>query len=97
MREDSSVAGKVSGQGTKTIIVDGVEKLHGAKYKIPSDRIQAFTYSMVSAATGFDVGITGSCMDDFNGTFDVLKQAGIEVFDDNGVIKTRMISICLFF
>ncbi|QED23356.1 UDP-N-acetylglucosamine 1-carboxyvinyltransferase [Candidatus Deianiraea vastatrix] len=79
---------KIDGVGTHTLKITGVAKLHGAKYCVPSDRIQTFTYSIISAATGFNVDIVGASMGDFLGTIKPLSDMGIEVFEKDGVIKT---------
>ena len=43
---------KVRGAGTDKIIIDGVEKLHGAQYDVLPDRIEAGTYLLAGAITG---------------------------------------------
>lgn len=43
---------KIKGAGTSEIIVDGVEKLHGAEYTVISDRIVAATFMSAVAITG---------------------------------------------
>ncbi len=42
---------QIQGAGTDTIIVDGVESLHGAEYEVMSDRIEAGTYLVGAAIT----------------------------------------------
>ncbi len=46
---------KISGEGTDTIHVDGVEELHAAEYIIPSDRIVAGTYLIGCLMTKGDI------------------------------------------
>ena len=41
----------ISGYGTDTIIVNGVEKLHGCKFPVVADRIETGTYLTAVAAT----------------------------------------------
>ena len=43
---------KIKGAGTSEIIVDGVEKLHGAEYTVIPDRIVAATFMSAVAITG---------------------------------------------
>ncbi len=43
---------KIKGSGTSEIIVDGVEKLHGAEYTVIPDRIVAATFMSAVAITG---------------------------------------------
>ncbi len=47
---------KIDGEGTSTIRIQGVKKLHGTKHKIIPDRIEAGTFAVLSAL--FDGNIT---------------------------------------
>jgi UDP-N-acetylglucosamine 1-carboxyvinyltransferase len=49
----------ITGAGTSTIRIKGVEKLHGAKHKIIPDRIEAATFIIAGALTGGDLNLTG--------------------------------------
>jgi UDP-N-acetylglucosamine 1-carboxyvinyltransferase len=42
---------KISGIGTDTLVIDGVEKLHGGEYKVMPDRIEAGTFLVAAALT----------------------------------------------
>ena len=48
----NSMGAKVCCAGTDKIIIDGVEKLHGAQYDVLPDRIEAGTYLLAGAITG---------------------------------------------
>lgn len=54
-----SMGAKISGQGTPTIVVEGVSKLHGCEYTIIPDRLVAGTYLLGAAITAGDVTVTG--------------------------------------
>ena len=43
---------KISGAGTSTIKVEGVEYLHGVKHEVIPDRIEAGTYLIMGALIG---------------------------------------------
>ena len=47
----NKMGGEVSGAGTDTIIINGVEKLSGGEYSVIPDRIEAGTYMILAAAT----------------------------------------------
>lgn len=47
----NSLGAKIHGAGTDTIIIEGVEKLSGSKYKVLPDRIEAGTYLAAAALT----------------------------------------------
>ena len=46
---------KITGAGTSTIRIEGVDRLHGAWHEVMPDRIEAGTYAMAVAMTGGDV------------------------------------------
>ncbi len=51
----NAMGAKVYGAGTSTILIEGVEKLHGAVFKPVSDRIEAGTYLIATAITGGEI------------------------------------------
>lgn len=53
----NNMGARVKGAGTDIIEIDGVEKLHGAKIKTISDRIEAGTYMMIGALIGNNLKI----------------------------------------
>ena len=54
---------KISGAGTSTITIEGVEKLNGYRHSVLPDRIETGTYAMAVAMTGGDVHLKGARAD----------------------------------
>src|SRR5476651_1474130 len=54
-----AMGAKIEGAGTSTIRVTGVSRLHGARYRINPDRIEAGTFLIAGAITGGDLTIAG--------------------------------------
>ena len=54
-----SMGAKIQGEGTKTIRIDGVKKLHGTEYQPIGDRIEAGTFLTAVAITGGELEIKG--------------------------------------
>jgi len=48
----NAMGAKVSGAGTSTIVIDGVERLHGTNYDVLPDRIETGTFLVAGAITG---------------------------------------------
>jgi len=46
-----AMGANISGHGTDTITIDGVKRLHGARYAVMPDRIETGTYLVAAAAT----------------------------------------------
>lgn len=53
----SEMGAKISGAGTHTLIIDGVEKLHGARHSIIPDQIEIGTLAVAAAVSGGEVTI----------------------------------------
>ena len=51
----NSMGAKIYGAGTSTILIEGVEKLHGTTFKPIPDRIEAGTFLVAAAITGGEV------------------------------------------
>jgi len=51
----TAMGAKIEGAGTSTIRIQGVSKLHGARYRINPDRIEAGTFLIAGAITGGDL------------------------------------------
>ena len=56
----TAMGAKIAGAGTSTIRVQGVSSLHGARYRINPDRIEAGTFLVAGAITGGDL-IVANC------------------------------------
>jgi UDP-N-acetylglucosamine 1-carboxyvinyltransferase len=56
----SSMGARISGAGSDTIIIDGVEELGGALHTVIPDRIEAGTFMVAAAVTNGDVEVEGA-------------------------------------
>lgn len=68
--------GKVSGAGTDTITIEGVEKLNGCDYKVLPDRIETGTYLVAAAVTGGKVLLKDTTPALLDAVIVKLKEAG---------------------
>jgi UDP-N-acetylglucosamine 1-carboxyvinyltransferase len=69
----------ISGIGTDTLTIDGVEELHGAEHTVIPDRIEAATYAIGAAITHGDVVLENVIFDDLSIFWDRLRSAGATV------------------
>ncbi|MBS1813838.1 MAG: UDP-N-acetylglucosamine 1-carboxyvinyltransferase [Acidobacteria bacterium] len=53
----TSMGAQIEGAGTSTIRVKGVSKLHGTRYRINPDRIEAGTFIIAGAISGGDLNV----------------------------------------
>ena len=63
----------IKGIGTKTLIITGVEKLHGCKHKIIPDRIEAATFAIAAAMTRGRIFMKGARLNLMDAVADVLR------------------------
>ncbi|MBF0094611.1 MAG: UDP-N-acetylglucosamine 1-carboxyvinyltransferase, partial [Alphaproteobacteria bacterium] len=69
----------VSGIGTDTIRVRGVDRLHGAEYAVVPDRIEAGSYAIAAAITRGEIELVGARLDLLASVTKLLTEAGIVV------------------
>lgn len=74
----------ISGEGTDTITVNGVEKLHGCDYSVMPDRIETGTYLIAVAATRGRIKVKDTRPHILESVLSKLEEAGaqIEIGDD---------------
>jgi UDP-N-acetylglucosamine 1-carboxyvinyltransferase len=80
----NAMGGKVSGAGTDTIEIEGVEKLHGTRYRVLPDRIETGTYLVAAAITGGSIKVKDTAPHLLDAVIEKLREAGakIELGDD---------------
>jgi UDP-N-acetylglucosamine 1-carboxyvinyltransferase len=75
----TKMGAKIRGAGESEIVIDGVERLHGAEHTILSDRIEAGTYAVAAAATHGDVFLGGADAATLLAPLAKLKEMGVGV------------------
>ncbi|MGX5851016.1 UDP-N-acetylglucosamine 1-carboxyvinyltransferase [Mesorhizobium sp. PL10] len=85
----NAMGAKISGAGTPTITIDGVESLSGARVRVIPDRIETGTYAMAVAMTGGDVVLEGARPELLQTALDVIAQTGTEITPTNSGVRVR--------
>ena len=70
---------EISGAGTPTVTIRGVSRLHGTRYRIVPDMIEAGTYLCAVCATGGSLRLTNVCPDHLKATLSPLRKMGAEI------------------
>ncbi len=70
---------KISGDGTSTLKIEGVQKLGGASHTVIPDRIEAGTFLVAGAMTGGDVSLLNCDPAHLGATILLLQKAGARV------------------
>ncbi|PVA09495.1 UDP-N-acetylglucosamine 1-carboxyvinyltransferase [Pelagivirga sediminicola] len=70
---------QIEGDGTSTITIEGVERLHGATHPVVTDRIELGTYMLAPAICGGEVTCLGGRIDLLQAFCEKLDAAGVSV------------------
>jgi len=75
----TAMGAKIEGAGTSTIRVQGVTSLHGARYRINPDRIEAGTFLIAGAITSGDLIVANCNPNHLGAVIGKLEEAGARV------------------
>ena len=75
----NAMGAQISGAGTDTIVVEGVERLHGGTYEVLPDRIEAGTFLVAGAITSGRVKVRNIRPEHLDAVFAKLREAGATV------------------
>src|SRR5712672_1502656 len=70
---------EICGDGTATLRIRGVEKMHGTEHTVIADRIEAGTFLVAGAITGGELTITNCLPEHLGAVIAKLEQAGVRV------------------
>lgn len=71
-----AMGAKITGHGTDTITIEGVERLSGTTYSVMPDRIETGTFLVAGAITGGKVRVTDTDVDSLEAVLAKLEEAG---------------------
>src|SRR5262249_28505108 len=74
----NKMGANITGAGTSTIHVRGVDRLRGAKHRIIPDRIEAATFIIAAAMTGGDLNISGCDPSHLESLLKKLQEVGVK-------------------
>lgn len=80
----TSMGAKISGIGTDTLSIKGVDKLSGTKFRISDDYIEACTYAIAAAITGGKIKINCSKDLDLEPINVILSKFGVIIESQKG-------------
>ena len=85
----AAMGAQITGAGTDTIILEGVETLHGAEHDVIPDRIEAGTFLLAGAITGGSVRVTGCVPAHLSALTVQLARAGLHVATAPDAVSVR--------
>ncbi len=79
----------ISGDGSSTITIQGVDSLRGVEHEVFNDRIEAGTFLAAAGITGGDILVKGLSPDHLPVFLDKLAEAGVEIESGSNWIRAR--------
>ena len=71
-----AMGAEIYGEGTSSILIEGVSRLHGAYFTIPGDRIEGGTFLCAAAMTGGTLCLRGMEREQTGAVLEVLRMCG---------------------
>ncbi|HDP6219968.1 UDP-N-acetylglucosamine 1-carboxyvinyltransferase [Staphylococcus aureus] len=82
----NEMGGRITGAGTDTITINGVESLHGVEHAIIPDRIEAGTLLIAGAITRGDIFVRGAIKEHMASLVYKLEEIGVELdYQEDGI------------
>ena len=82
-----AMGAKISGAGTDRIVVEGVDRLHGATPAVMPDRIETGTFVAAIAAAGGEATVAGAQPETLEAVLGKLAEAGADISVAGDVIR----------
>lgn len=79
----------IEGEGTSKIIIEGVDRLHGATHPVVCDRIELGTYMLIPAIAGGAVDLVGGRLNLLTSFCEKLSSAGVEFGETESGIRVE--------
>ncbi|WP_034297865.1 UDP-N-acetylglucosamine 1-carboxyvinyltransferase [Herbaspirillum sp. RV1423] len=85
-----AMGAKIEGIGSDRLVIQGVDKLHGASHKVIADRIETGTFLCAVAAVGGDVTLKNTRSNFLDAALDKLREAGAILTSSDDWIRVQM-------
>lgn len=82
-----AMGAQIDGDGTSTVTIQGVDRLHGATHRVVTDRIELGTYMLAPSICGGEVELLGGRVDLVGAFCEKLDAAGINVIETEKGLK----------
>ena len=84
-----AMGAEIGGEGTSTITIQGVDRLHGATHRVVTDRIELGTYMLAPAFTGGEIECLGGEVELLASFCEKLDECGIVVEQTETGLKVK--------
>lgn len=87
-----AMGAEIEGIDTETLLVRGVERLHGCRHRVLPDRVETGTYMMAAAICDGDVELVGANLDLVGAVAKTLEEAGLSITETNRGVRVRRLN-----
>lgn len=84
-----SMGAAIDGDGTSTITITGVDRLHGASHNVLPDRIETGAYAMAAGVAGGEVTLKNARLDLLGAGIGALEDAGLQLTEVANGFKVK--------
>jgi UDP-N-acetylglucosamine 1-carboxyvinyltransferase len=88
----NAMGARIEGIGSDKLVIEGVDRLHGATHRIIGDRIEAGTYACAAAITGGQVHLRGARLEHLGAVARALRDAGVEIIEAADGVQVRRLN-----
>ena len=82
----NAMGARITGAGSDVITIEGVERLHGAHYRVMPDRIETGTFLIAAAMTGGKIKLEGAREDILDAVLEKLRESGATIATARGAL-----------
>jgi len=84
-----AMGAEIDGIGGERLVIQGKDSLHGARYAVMPDRIEAGSYACAAGITGGDLLLEGASAADMAAILSGLSEAGLSVTEEQDGLRVR--------
>jgi UDP-N-acetylglucosamine 1-carboxyvinyltransferase len=88
----NAMGARIEGIGSDKLVIEGVDRLHGAAHRIIGDRIEAGTYACAAAITGGQVRLRGARLEHLGAVARALRDAGVDITETADGLDVRRLN-----
>jgi UDP-N-acetylglucosamine 1-carboxyvinyltransferase len=88
----SAMGAHIEGIGSDKLVIDGVDRLHGAEHAIIPDRIETGTYACAAAITGGELMLANARLEHLGAVVRTLRDAGVEIVEEPRGLQVRRLN-----
>jgi UDP-N-acetylglucosamine 1-carboxyvinyltransferase len=85
----NAMGGRITGAGTHTITIEGVDELHGTEARIIPDRVEGGTFAVAAAVTRGDVELHDTEPRHLDALICKMREVGVDVIEFEGGMRVR--------